>query len=345
MVVTPIKSRINYKDFVIITALAATLYGCQKPELEPSKNAGTIKIKIQTQPIAAVAEPNKRLPENIFDNRLEERDLTESQFTSLYGEAVHKALPQTTIITEGPLKLSVKVEKTDQRACKVDLHKLWARCKDRPGHREELVRPNVATIYSMVTFVNQPLAGEDPIDKIVPLVRGQNFFQALKTSNKAFPVDQLFYEKLNSELFIVYAVDDPQAPKPLNTDFVEHYAKTKREEVKGLALRNLERLMAKVVTIRADGPIYGVTAGGVYEPSLILLDRFVRDFGSKVKGRLVISLPTRETLYFCGDETPGALKKLRDVTDQVVVTSKVPISEKLFVYDQGQWKVFQAFDN
>jgi len=344
MVVTPIKNRINYKDFVIVTALAATLYGCQKPELEPIKNADTIKIKIQAQPLQALAEPNPSLPQFVFDNRLEEANLTESQFTSLYGEAVHKVLPQTTIVIEGPLKLSVKVEKTDLHPCKVDLHKLWALCKDRPGHREEHVRPNIATIYSMVSFINRPLAGEDPIDKIVPLVRGPNFFQALKTAN-GFPVEHLLYEKLVSDLSIVYAVDDPQAPKPLDTDYVEHYAKTRRELVKGIALRNLERLMAKKVTIKPDGPIYAVTAGGVYEPSLILLDRFVHDFAGKVKGRLVVSLPTRETLFFCGDETPGALEKLRNVTDQVVVSSKVPVSEKLFVYDQGQWKVFKAFDN
>ncbi|MBS1992334.1 MAG: DUF1444 family protein [Cyanobacteria bacterium SZAS LIN-3] len=347
MVVPPIKNRLKYKYFVITALTAGLLQSCAKPEPEPGtttgKSAEPIKIEIAAPPTPAVADAQKRLPENIFDNRLEAKNLTESEFTSLYGEGIHKAMPQTQVIAEGPLKLSVRVAKTDRHSCKIDLHKLWALCKDRPGHREELVRPNMTTIYSMVAFIQEPLAGEDPVDKIVPLIRGEKFIQTVKNSGKG-ALEAMYYEKLFGDLYIVYGVDDPPAPKPMDRDYLEHYAKTKRELLKGTAMRNIERMLAQKVSLKPQGAIFNVTAGGTYDPSLILLDRYVKDMAGKVNGRLVAAIPTRETLFICGDATPGALAQLRQTTEQAARRSKMPVSENLFILDDGQWRVFKAFD-
>jgi uncharacterized protein YtpQ (UPF0354 family) len=133
--------------------------------------------------------------------------------------------------------------------------------------------------------------------------------------------------------------------KVLTQDYLVNYAKTQRELLRAISLRNLERMLARKITLRADGPIYIVTVGGNYEPSLILLDNLVQNLAGRVKGKLVVALPTHDSLFICGDETPGALAKLKEVTDRALVKSKLPISDKLYVLDQGHWKVFQAFDS
>jgi uncharacterized protein YtpQ (UPF0354 family) len=175
-------------------------------------------------------------------------------------------------------------------------------------------------------------------------VRSERFVNAVAGSRPAAAAN-MFYDKLFGDLYVVYAVDDPQLIKPLDNDYLYNYAKTKRETLRALSQRNLERMLAPKITMRADGPIFIVSAGGNYEPSLILLDKVVQNLAGRVKGKLVVAVPARDSLFICGDETPGALEKLKEVTARVLSRTKLPISDKFYIFDQGQWKVFKAFDS
>jgi uncharacterized protein YtpQ (UPF0354 family) len=343
-VVTPIKNRPNYQDLVLMCLVSTFVSSCSGPVAEENKQPAAIKIKIDQPRQPDILDTQKGLPGNIFDDRLESKTLTATEFTSLYGDAIQSAIPQSRVVIKSPLSLAVRVDPKDRHDCKIDLNKIWQACKDKPGHREELVTPKVKGFYSLINFVNQPLAGEEFIDKIVPLVRGERFIQALG-GNRPAAKNNLFYDKLFGDLYIVYAVDDPLMIKVLTQDYLVNYAKTQRELLRAISLRNLERMLARKITLRADGPIYIVTVGGNYEPSLILLDNLVQNLAGRVKGKLVVALPTHDSLFICGDETPGALAKLKEVTDRALVKSKLPISDKLYVLDQGHWKVFQAFDS
>jgi uncharacterized protein YtpQ (UPF0354 family) len=194
----------------------------------------------------------------------------------------------------------------------------------------------------MVKFVNQPLEGEEYIDRVVPILRNESYLQSLKERRAKHGY---YYGKAFGDLYLIYAVHDMQYLRMVDNDFMINYAKIKQEQLKGLALKNLERMMAQKIVLHADGPIYSVSVGGEYEPSLLLLDKVVQNFKAHVKGRLVVAIPEKSTLFICGDETPGALEKLRDATNKAALSAKQPITDKLFVFDQGQWKIFTAFDS
>ena len=338
-----IKNSHYLKACTVLCVLAALISGCSGRVAEEKKDQAPVKIKIDQPPAPEILNTQKGLPDNIFDARLESKRLTAAEFTRLYGDALQAALPQSKVSVTAPLNLAVRVAATDQHDCKVDLTKLWQACKDKPGSREDLATPKVQAFYGMVKFINQPLAGEEYADKLVPLVRGEKLIQAI-TGNGTDKTG-LYYDKIFGDLYCVYAVDDQQEIKPVREDYLTNYAKVKKEELKTISLRNLQRIVADKITLRADGPISIVSVGGVYEPSLILLDKVVRHLAAHVKGRLIVAVPTRDSLFICGDETPTALTKLQEATSRAFAKTKLPISDKLYVLDQGQWKVFRAFDS
>jgi uncharacterized protein YtpQ (UPF0354 family) len=336
----PIFTRSQWHSLLFILPLCACVCSCTAPVKEAVQPA-VRKLKIEQQPLPDIVDSQKGLPSNIFDERLEAKDLDEKQFTEVYSNALQALMPKSRVRIQAPLAISIRVDRHDQQDCKIDLKSLWQRCKDKPGHRQEIIAPVVKSFLSMFNFVNQPLAGEEFIDKIVPLVRSQRFIEAIKPQYG----NDFYNEKTFADLYIVYGIDDPKVTKILNQDYLTNYAKIRPEALKSLSLSNLERLVARNIYIRADGPIFIVTAGGDYEPSLLLLDKVVRDFQKSVKGRLVAAIPARDALFICGDETPGALEKLRDVAERARAKAKLPISDKLFIRDQGEWKVFKAFDS
>jgi len=336
-----INNMVNRRGLIFIFLSVVLISSCSRPAEEVAAPVD-VKIKIDQPSMPEISSAPKSLPDILFDGRLEGPDLTEGQFTVLYGNAIQGAAPRSKVVVKAPLILAIRVDPKDQHDCKIDLHKLWLSCKSRPGHRKEFCLPQLRSFLSMINFVNQPLQGQEDIDKIVPLVRNERFVDLISHGRQG---TDLYFEKTFGNLFIVYAVHDLQAPKMLDSDFLTNYAKIRKEDLKSVSLKNLEGLVAHQIVLRAEGPIFAVSAGGEYEPSLLLLDKVMQAFASKVKGKLVVSIPTKDSLFICGDETPGALQKLREVTEREIIRAKQPISDKCFIFDQGQWKIFKAFDS
>jgi uncharacterized protein YtpQ (UPF0354 family) len=336
---TNYQSNCNGLLCLLLVCLSAS--GCAGPVEEKAPPA-TVKIRLEQPPLPQIENTQKALPDIVFPEGLEAADLTDEQFTELYGKTIQTAAPRLRVTVTAPLLLAVRVDKQDQHDCKIDLHKIWLSCKDKPGQRSVLVAPLMKSFLGMINFVSAPLEGEEYVDKIVPILRNEQYLQALKErrATKGY-----YYEKAFGDLYLIYAVHDPQYLKMLDNDFLKNYAKTKKELLKTIATKNLERIVAEKIVLHADGPIYSVTVGDDYEPSLLLLDKAVHNLSDHVKGRLVAAIPDKSTLLICGDETPGALEKLREATNKAMMLAKQPISDKLFIYDQGQWKVFKAFDS
>jgi len=341
MVVTPIKNRLRTKELTLCVWIMLMVCGCAPKQVEPQPT-GPIKLKLDQPPTPEIINTQKGLPDNIFDERLEDTGLSATVFTSLYAEAIKAALPRSTVTVVAPLKLYIKADTDDLHPCKIDLTKLWLSCKDSPGHRESIVRTHIQNFYGLINFNTQPVAGQDSIDRIVPLLRNEKFVKELSANSpKSNPND--YHDKFLDDLYVVYAVDSAQAIQSLKRSFLNLQVHVTPDKLNAISKKNLERMVARDITLRQDGPIYIVTVGGNYEPSLILLDQVLQKLAGHVSGRLVVSFPTRDSLFICGDKTPGALEKLRAVTDKALAKTEDPISKELYVLDQGHWQIFKAF--
>jgi uncharacterized protein YtpQ (UPF0354 family) len=361
MVVPPIVQPLVLKSmkyqglisFALLAVASLLSGGCTQSPSDSPDTTGKIQnrenIKSTDQPPGPVAEDAvpgpKVLPSNIFAEELESPQLKPEDFTKHYMHAVQSALPSTNVTSEKPLLVFIKMRVGHREATKIDLTKMWLKCKDEPGKRRATIQPSIEAIYNMTNFVDQPLEGEEFIDKIVPLVRNEKFVQSTLTARTKNEKRDAYYDKLFHGLYVVYGVEDPSGIKLLDTYYVTSRAQIDPKTLRSRAVQNLERIVKNKVEIKAEGPIFRVKTESNYEPSLIISDKLARELQAAVKGRLVVSIPNNAEMFICGDETPGALQKLKETTAEAGNRGALPISQSLYVRDQGSWKIFTAFDS
>src|SRR5262249_1282242 len=142
----------------------------------------------------------------------------------------------------------------------------------------------------------------------------------------------LVTEDFNSELVIIYALDDPNRMRYLMTD---ELAGMERGELRKLALENLLRIMPKT-QMASDGTLGMMVAGGDYEASLLLFDNIWTDGTVKVKGDVVVAIPTRGMLLVTGSQDRAGLKRMREI---VAKNADGPyrLTTALFVYRKGRF--------
>ncbi|MBU6451074.1 MAG: DUF1444 family protein [Cyanobacteria bacterium REEB67] len=271
--------------------------------------------------------------------------LSAEDFTRQYAQAVQSALPTTTVTIEKPLLVYIRSRVGHREATKIDLTKMWLKCKSDPGKRQATIAPSIEAIYNMTNFVDQPLQGEEFIDKIVPLVRNQTFVQSTLASKSKNKKPDAYYEKLFDGLYIVFGIEDPSGIRLLDTYYVEQRAHIAPIALRNRAVENIERILKNKIVIKAEGPIFRVETESNYEPSLVVSDKLIHELQTAVKGRLVVAIPNNAEMFICGDETPGALVKLKETAAEASNRGALPISQKLYIRDQGSWKVFTAFDS
>jgi hypothetical protein len=345
-----------------LASAALILGGCGSPLAKKEPNSETAsyadgastKLRLQPPELAESVPSLKKLPANIFASDIELKDLSADAFTQDYASAVQKATGMTNVAIEAPLIVRIKVHPGDSKSSKIDLHKIWQKCKDKPGDRAKVMEPGISALFDMVNFVTKPLEGEEQGDKVVPLLRNRHFLENLiaqrggakkSLANHFQPGDDVYYEAIFGGLFIIYSVHDPSGIRLLDSNYYTHHLALGAEALKARSVQNLERLTASTMSLEADGPILRVTTDDNYEPSLILSDRAIAILQKRVAGRLVVAIPDNNVLLICGDETPGALLKLKEATDQAYNHGKYKISDRLFVRDQGAWQTFTAFSS
>jgi uncharacterized protein YtpQ (UPF0354 family) len=141
------------------------------------------------------------------------------------------------------------------------------------------------------------------------------------------------FDDLNEELVIVYAEDDPSRMRYLIKGEDIGVA---RDELRTRATANLTRLLPKI-EMRVIGDVMIISAGGDYEPSLLLIDDIWSGGQIKVKGDIVVAVPARDALLVTGSRSPAGLKALRASAAEIVAKGPYALVDTLFVYRGGRF--------
>ena len=147
------------------------------------------------------------------------------------------------------------------------------------------------------------------------------------------------FEDLNDELVIVYVQDAEHRVRFLmsNEDLG-----VERSALRKLAVENLGRIRPKIEMHSLGNKLAMFDVGGTYEASLLLFDTIWTDGQVKVNGDIVVAVPTRDALLVTGSKNRKGLSVLRKVAAKFAAERSNPISDKLFVYRDGQFKEFGA---
>jgi uncharacterized protein YtpQ (UPF0354 family) len=174
--------------------------------------------------------------------------------------------------------------------------------------------------------------------RITPLIKDRAWIEENRRNLKSKQPDLDFvFEDLNNELVVVYVRDAGRRVRFLmsNEDLG-----VERGALRQLAADNLRRLKPEVKMHGHTDMVAMFDVGGTYEASLLLLDNIWTDGQIKVKGDIVVAVPTRDSLLVTGSKNRKGLAALREIATKFAAEGRNPISDKLFVYRNGQFKKF-----
>lgn len=174
-------------------------------------------------------------------------------------------------------------------------------------------------------------------EKIFPRIEN---FQFIKERIEGNPVmNNVVYLRINQELVSFFVEEREgkfyslQKGDLINLGF-------SMEDLYQKATTNLANL-PEILSHNTNG-LFRISAGGVYESSLLLLDVLLRQQYYSVPGEIVVALPTRDTFFVTGSEDLENLSLLRSHIKDIKDGGYPIISDKLFLLnDYNKYEIFE----
>jgi uncharacterized protein YtpQ (UPF0354 family) len=174
---------------------------------------------------------------------------------------------------------------------------------------------------------------------IVPRIKTNEFTAVLKSVH-ATPDEFPFIEPFVGNLLVTYAFDLPSAFIMATESEIKQLG-VRLEDVRRLALSNVQQRCPKI-EIHHHGTIRQIVLGDDLEACMLLADSFWDQAAGEVSGDVVVSVPSRNVVVYCGSESEVGLHALRAVADQVMKSETThALTEELFVRRNGRWTKFE----
>ncbi|HEX4410234.1 MAG TPA: DUF1444 family protein [Xanthobacteraceae bacterium] len=268
----------------------------------------------------------------LFTGHAVAENLNPAAFTAAFATAASAAMPDAKVSVAADLHLETRGKAggtTD-----TDLHNAYQAYLGAPGQLDAVIRRYVGLLVDTVR-----LGGvAPPVDRshILPVLKPNSWAAAIIEQRKSAPATMLLTEPFNNELTIVYVEDHPSSIRYLMTrDDVGD-----RTKLHDLALANLQRLLPKIEMATVADGVFLISAGGDYDPSLLLDDGIWSSGQIKVAGDIVAAVPAKNALVVTGSRNAAGLTKLRALVADLA-RGPYAVTPALFVYRGGK---FIAFD-
>lgn len=175
--------------------------------------------------------------------------------------------------------------------------------------------------------------GSIKITDILPVIKDERFLHSLKEISTDFELNHI-YEKYNNELYIFYVEDTETNINYLTKDDFEKL----NIEMEGLRKNAIENLSNSVeIQKYGEDGYYMLIADGNYESSLILLDIWNEE-NFKVKGEIIIGIPSRDVLLVTGKNAYENIERLSNTIDEINESGDHLVCKKIFQYNNGQFE-------
>ncbi|MHC4527585.1 MAG: DUF1444 family protein, partial [Planctomycetota bacterium] len=249
--------------------------------------------------------------------------------------AVKERLPEAEVEITAVLELRVRVP-TSESKFKCWLGNVWAECADKPGRRRQICNRYIEAFAKSVTNGPDATAARDP-KLVVPVLKCTDHIDQLPVQNDGSK--PIVAEHFAADIWIVYAyaLDDQIA---FFADDELQLLNMTMAEVRRLAVRNLARILPEVRRY-GQGPVYLISAGGNYEPSLLLFEKLWDDQKGLVSGDIVAAVPCASMLMFTGSESTEGIEIIKAAIDEVFEKEPHWISQSLLVRRNNKWQPFE----
>jgi uncharacterized protein YtpQ (UPF0354 family) len=178
-------------------------------------------------------------------------------------------------------------------------------------------------------------------EDLVPLVRDRAYVEEL--GDRSGP-DGVIAMPFVADLFIVLAFDGEHTQHLATRRTLARLGIDEADEALELARANLAEKITEVEqrTLDVDdGPLVGMlVTGGDLEASLLLLEDVWARIALGVEGPLVACVPARDVMLFADASVDGALARMGEIADEILVRGDHVISPTLLRHTVHGWERF-----
>ncbi len=178
------------------------------------------------------------------------------------------------------------------------------------------------------------------LSNIVPVIKPVEYLDILSDmfDIQKEQVSPMLTEQYNEELIIAYANDEEHSLSYLREEDLQKL-NLQREDLFSTAIENLKRKLPEIQR-HGDAGFYMLTAGGVFELSLILLPGIWDIEQMPVSGDFVIAIPNRDMLLITGSKDTESLEKLTQMAIDSFNNGSYAISPNLYWLTEGKFARF-----
>jgi len=263
--------------------------------------------------------------------------LTAVDFTEAYVARLESADASLSVKRSGELEL--RVGDGQENGHTVFLDNAYKEYRLAPEALDDVLDRYVQSAFETMRTLKDD---EVDVDRIVPLIKDADYPTEIKKSliESGYQTDKLdfYYEPLNEDLLVFYALDTERNIKYLGREDIEALG-FKHGELRKRAVKNLNGLLPEIEK-HGNAGTFMVTAGGTYEASLLLFDSIWSTENFNVQGEIVVAVPSRDLLLVTGSKDSDGLKRLRKLADETVKQGSYHLTAQFFVRRDGKWLEF-----
>ncbi|WP_115717164.1 DUF1444 domain-containing protein [Gallaecimonas mangrovi] len=220
----------------------------------------------------------------------------------------------------------------------INLQNLYAQYQQSPDKLTLLVADFDNALQR--SFAHQDTA---LLTAVIPLLRDKTYvanIQQLESKNGITAPNQLYVEKVNEELYLLYAFDSPDSIR-LASHKDMAALRQQSPDVKQRAFANLLTRMPDIrVKPLGEKDLLVLTADGNFESSLLLYGALWDHKNFDVKGDIVVFVPARNVVLVTGSKDTAAIAHAK-----ALVNSRnwsYGISRQAFIKTAQGWRVLTA---
>jgi uncharacterized protein YtpQ (UPF0354 family) len=253
-----------------------------------------------------------------------------SRFAEEVAESLRNKIPGSVveIVNRGELKLT----KPNASPSSIYLDNLQTNCLQNWRNRKRIIDDFLNGLLELDPEALLP-------KNIIPTIKDKNWIQEVKAYVKPGdkPTDELFVSEIyNDELLIVYAVDSPKSIRYLQPkDLLE--VNLHGETLRTFAIKNLQSVLP-AIQMHGQSPCFSLSAGNMFEASLLLMDRVWDKKELGIEGEIVIAIPSRETLLVADTKFPESVEKMKATALEISKSAAYRLTDHCFVRRSGRFE-------
>jgi uncharacterized protein YtpQ (UPF0354 family) len=258
--------------------------------------------------------------------------LSPRAFTEEIANAVRMAVPSAKVWIER--ELEVEITYSNGQNVLAELTTSYNAYRNEPERLKGIIDLHIQRLKT-----DEYAKGQIKLDhsKIVPVVKNRKWLEDAERRIKAAGVKQTqLVDDFVDDLVVAYAEDTDKIFRYI----ARHEYKGRWENLRALALDNLKRVAPKTQIQGMSKDVAVVSAGDDYTSSLLVVsglwsspERF------KVKGDVVVAIPSREVILVTGTEN-GKVSEFRRYVANVYAKGQFPLSQTLLVYRDNRFTKF-----